>query len=207
VIAFLGAGVVLGLSAGFSPGPLLALVLAHTLRHGTKEGVKVAVAPLLTDLPIILLSLFTLTRFAQYPVVFGAVSLVGGLFVLHLAGESLRTRGLAVALPAAEPQSLRTGTLVNLLSPHPWLFWLTVGAPTTLRAWAEGPSAALLFVAGFMGCLVGAKLFLAVLAGRSRHLLNDRTYGLIMRLLGLMLLVFAFLMMRDGVRLLRASAG
>ena len=50
-------GVIFGLSAGFAPGPLLTLVITQTLKHNIKEGVKVALAPLLTDLPIILAAL------------------------------------------------------------------------------------------------------------------------------------------------------
>ena len=46
-------GVVFGLAAGLMPGPLLALVIQQTLRHGPGEGIKVAAAPLLTDLPIV----------------------------------------------------------------------------------------------------------------------------------------------------------
>ncbi|MDY6953588.1 MAG: LysE family translocator, partial [Thermodesulfobacteriota bacterium] len=52
----LAIGIVLGLSAGFAPGPLLALVISQTLRHNAVEGLKVALAPLVTDLPIILIT-------------------------------------------------------------------------------------------------------------------------------------------------------
>ncbi|NCD26558.1 MAG: hypothetical protein EOL86_13335, partial [Deltaproteobacteria bacterium] len=48
-------GLVLGLSAGLSPGPLLTLMLSETLRHGVRAGLLVAVAPLISDLPIIIL--------------------------------------------------------------------------------------------------------------------------------------------------------
>jgi len=66
VIAFLSAGVGLGLYAGFSPGPLLALIIAQTIRHGPKEGVKVAFAPIITDFPIILISTFLLVYLSNY---------------------------------------------------------------------------------------------------------------------------------------------
>lgn len=48
---FLFLGIALGLSAGLSPGPLQAIVISETLLKGKKEGIKVALAPLLTDLP------------------------------------------------------------------------------------------------------------------------------------------------------------
>ena len=55
-------GTLLGLSAGLSPGPLLTLVVSETFRHDFKAGIKVAISPLITDLPIILLTVIILDR-------------------------------------------------------------------------------------------------------------------------------------------------
>ena len=201
-LAFLGAGLVLGLAAGFSPGPLLAMVIAQTLRHGFGEGVKVAFAPVITDVPIILVATFGLAGIAGRGPVLGVVSLAGGLFLAFLAYESLRTGGLEVSADPQAPRSLATGALVNALSPHPYLFWLTVGAPTVLKGLDQGWLQPALFVGGFYVCLVGAKVVLAVLAGRSRQLLTGRAYVYTMRGLGLLLLVYAVLLLAEGARLL-----
>ena len=64
-ITFLLSGVVFGLSSGVTPGPLLTLVISETLKHGKKEGIKVAIAPLLTDLPIVLVTIFILSRLKE----------------------------------------------------------------------------------------------------------------------------------------------
>lgn len=202
MITFLSAGIVLGLSAGFSPGPLMTLVITQTLSHGIREGFKVAAAPLVTDLPIILAATFLLTRLANYRPVLGTISLVGGLFVLLLAWESFRTVGVDTVAGDAAPQSLGKGIMVNLLSPYPYLFWLTVGAPMIVKGWTAGSLRSGAFVAGFMVCLVGAKLAIAVAAGRSRKFLRGHAYFTIMRLLGLMLVVFAILLIRDGLIML-----
>jgi threonine/homoserine/homoserine lactone efflux protein len=202
MLSFLSAGIVLGLSSGFSPGPLLALVISQTLRHGIKEGVKVAVAPLLTDFPIMLVSLFVLTRFVNYRPIFGGISIIGGLFVLKLAYESLRTKDFGVASPETAPRSLSKGALVNALNPNPYIFWLTVGAPAIIKGWAAGPFVAVMFVAAFLGCLVGAKVSMAVLTIKSRHLLNDRAYRYLMRVLGAFLVLFGFLLLKDGLKLI-----
>ena len=89
MIPFLGAAAVLGLSAGFSPGPLLALVIAQTLRYGTREGIKVSIAPLVTDAPIIAISVFLISRLAKIHSVLGLISIVGGIFVIYLAWETI----------------------------------------------------------------------------------------------------------------------
>ena len=202
MILFLGAGVVLGLSAGFSPGPLFALVLSHTVRHGVREGVKIAVAPLLTDLPIILVSTFLLTKVTDSRASLGVISLLGGFFLMYMSYETYTARRPEHKTSDAGAQSLWKGVITNALSPHPYLFWLTVGAPTMIRGWEVGPTAAVAFVAGFFGCLVGSKVSLAVLTARSKHLLTGRSYTYLMRALGLLLLLFAGLLFRDGLSLL-----
>ena len=60
--SFLFSGVVFGLSAGLSPGPLLTLVISETLKHNAKEGIKVSIAPILTDLPIVMITILVLSR-------------------------------------------------------------------------------------------------------------------------------------------------
>jgi threonine/homoserine/homoserine lactone efflux protein len=57
MITALASGVLLGLSCGLAPGPLLALLLAQTLWHGPREGCKIALTPLVTDAPIIVVAL------------------------------------------------------------------------------------------------------------------------------------------------------
>ena len=206
MIALLGAAAVYGLSAGFSPGPLLALVVSQSIRYGVREGAKAAMAPLVTDLPIILLCVMVLRPLTGSRAVLGLVSMAGGLFVLYLAWGCFRTTRLELTDRGEAPQSLVKGAAVNALNPHPYLFWLTVGGPAVLKAWAESPSWAVSFVAVFSVCIVGAKLLVAFVAGRSRHLLTGQAYGAVMRVLGLALLVFALLLFRDGLALTRILA-
>ncbi len=70
-ITYLTMGAVFGLTAGISPGPLLTLVISETIRHNKTEGVKIAVAPLITDIPIVLLTIFILSKMASSDIVLG----------------------------------------------------------------------------------------------------------------------------------------
>jgi threonine/homoserine/homoserine lactone efflux protein len=196
---FLTAGLVLGLAAGLAPGPLLAMVISQTLRHGPGEGVKVAFAPVLTDVPIVLAATALLAGAVASGPVLGAVSLAGGLLLAYLGYESVTTRGLEVRADPKAPRSLATGALVNALNPHPYLFWLTVGAPAVLKGLDQGWLRPTLFLGGFYLCLVGAKVVLAVLAGRSRRLLTGRPYVYTLRALGLVLLAYAVALIAEGL--------
>jgi threonine/homoserine/homoserine lactone efflux protein len=193
-------GVLLGLSAGLSPGPMLALVLAQTLRYGSREGCKVALTPLVTDPPIIALTLAFATQLAQFRPLLGVVSMVGAMFVLYLAWESLWPVRQAPNSAGQSSRSWLKGIVTNLLNPHPWLFWLTVGAAFLARAIDRSWLHAGAFLLGFYLLLVGSKVTVALLAGRSRHLLAGRGYRVTMRALAIMLALLAVLLFREGLR-------
>jgi threonine/homoserine/homoserine lactone efflux protein len=195
-------GLVFGFSAGFSPGPLQTLVITQSLRYGIREGVKVAIAPALTDLPIILLSLFVITRLGNYEQILGFLSLAGGCFLVYLAIESFISRGDAKDSLETAPNSLAKGAFVNFLNPHPYLFWFTVGGPILLRAWSITPFYAAIFLIFFYLAIIFSKVLVSILAGKSRNFIRGTAYLWIMRGLGLLLLVFALLLFKEGLQLL-----
>jgi len=202
MLSFLTMGTILGLSAGFAPGPLLALVVSETLQHDIQAGVKVALAPILTDLPIILCTLFILARLADFYPVLGVISLTGACFILYLGIGNIKTGGINIEENIGPGRSLQKGILANALSPHPYLFWFSVGGPATMKAMALSLAAAISFVLSFYVLLVGSKIVLAVLVGKSRSFLQGKTYIAIMRLLGLILIILAGFLFRDGLYLL-----
>ena len=100
------------------------------------------------------------------------------------------------------PKSLQKGILVNVLSPHPYLFWFSVGGPTTLKAMGQSLPAAAAFVLSFYLLLVGSKMVLAFLVFRSRTFLLGNKYIFTMRLLGGILIILAGFLFQDGLHLL-----
>ncbi len=202
MINFLTMGIILGLSAGFAPGPLLTLVISETLEHDIKSGIKVALAPFITDLPIIILTLFVLVKLSSFHHILGVISLIGGVLILFMGIKSIRTKGVELNLKKTKPKSLAKGILVNVLNPHPYLFWFSVGAPTMTRAMNQGMISPFAFLGSFYVCLVGSKILLAILAGKSKTFLAGNVYIFIMRFLGLILSVLAFILFKDGLKLL-----
>jgi threonine/homoserine/homoserine lactone efflux protein len=200
VITALATGAFLGLSCGLAPGPLLALLLTQTLRHGPREGCKIALTPLVTDAPIILVALVLAARLAELRPLLGIASIAGGAFVLYLAWDSFSPVCLDAEAPPEPPRSWFKGMLTNLLSPHPWLFWLTVGAAILGKAIAQSWLVAAAFLFGFYLLLVGSKVLVALMAGRSRDLLAGRPYRVAMRVLAVLLAFFAVMLFREGLK-------
>ena len=52
----------------------------------------------------------------------------------YLAYENITVKGIEISVRQAKEASLRKGIIANVLSPYPYLFWMTVGAPTVLKA-------------------------------------------------------------------------
>jgi len=201
MIGFLTTGTILGLSAGIAPGPLLTLVISETLRHGMKAGVKVALAPVISDLPIVVLTLYVLAKVSAFNTILGTISILGGFVLLYMGYESLVTKGVTMRLQDIKSESFKKGIIVNVLNPHPYLFWVSIGGPTTLKALDQGVFSAAAFIGSFYVLLVGSKILLAVVVGRYRSFLTGRFYLYTMRVLGLILIFFALVLFRDGLNL------
>ena len=187
----IGAG--LGVGAGLAPGPLLALVVTTSLARGFGAGLRVALSPLVTDSIMIAVSVLLVRELPSRAA--GSLGLVGGLYVVWLGVESLREE--PVSLETADgPDPLRRGALVNLLSPHPWLFWLTVGGSVVVSAWTAAPAYAVLFVLTFFVVMIGTKAVVAAVVATSRKALTEpglrraqRGAGVLLLLTGVLLAV------------------
>ena len=112
----LASGVLPGFAAGLAPGPMLALVLAQTLGHGPREGCKVALMPLVTDAPIIVVALALTAKLAKLRLLLGVISITGAAFVLYLAWESFGPVG-EIASVSAERRWWLKRIATNLLNP------------------------------------------------------------------------------------------
>lgn len=199
-ISFLFSGIIFGLSAGLSPGPLLTLVVSETLRFNTKEGIKVSIAPLITDLPIVLAIVFIISQLSDIHPILGAISLLGAIFLAYLGYGNIRFKGVEIDVEQIKPQSLKKGIIANILNPHPYLFWFTVGAPLTIKAAKVGFVSSVLFIIGFYLLLIGSKILVAIVIGKSRRFLTSKSYVYANKFLGILLLIFAILFVWDGLK-------
>ena len=77
---------------------------------------------------------------------------------------------------------------------------MTVEATTLAKAITVSWQAATVFLGVFYLLLVGSKVLLALAVGRSREFLKARAYRLIMQMLGVLLAVFALLLLCDGMQ-------
>lgn len=202
---FLLSGIVLGFAAGISPGPLLAMTISQTLQHGFGEGIKVAVSPLITDGLIVCFIMLLLLRLNNTDNVLALISFSGAFYLIYLGVSSLGTKGNSPDIIPENTDSLKKGITANFLSPHPYIFWMTVGGPLLFRALDAGILACMLFIAGFYSFLVGSKIVISFLTGRSRHFFTGNYYRNTIRLTGIVYIIFALFFIKHGFELLHTQ--
>ena len=195
-------GIVVGLAAGLSPGPLITLVVSETLKNGTKEGIEVAISPLISESPIILFVLLILSSVGGNFLVLGAISLIGALFLIYLGLSNLRADVKESRKHLGGNGALLSGVTTNLLNPNTYMFWLTIGGPMILDSTQVDISMAIFFVIGFYTMLVGSGTVVAMFVAKSKTLVKGKNYSHIIRVLGIVLIVFGLIFVRDALEFL-----
>ena len=189
----------MGLTAGLSPGPLLTLVISETLIHGKKNGIKVALAPLFTDIPIIALTVFIFIQLREMNTILGSISIVGGLFLAYIGYENLKVKESQFQAKSTNDQSLTKAVIANLLSPHPYIFWISVGGSLLVKGNVAECS---LFLLGFYLLLIGSKITIAFLTDKSKTFLHSRYFILLIKAMGFILLFFSIILIKEGIEYL-----
>jgi threonine/homoserine/homoserine lactone efflux protein len=208
-LAYLLQGLALGLTAAASPGPFQTYLINQTLLGGWRRGATIAIAPLISDIPIVLI---ILTLLDQLPLYFlRIISLAGGLFLLYISWGSWRQWRAAGAARVDSDQAsegqpgttstggyLLRGVMMNALSPGPYTFWTLVNGPIVLSAleqsWVHGTA----FLLGFYGMLIGGYLGIVTLFDQARRLGPQVVRSLTLLSL-LILAVFGLMLLGRGI--------
>ena len=189
------------LSATFTPGPFKAFLLGQALKHGFRRAAALALCPLISDAPIIVLVLAVLSQVP--PRLIDALHLVGGVFLLYTAFRFFQIFWAGKATQAAEGPPGRgmlwQGVLVNFTGPGPWIFWSTLIGPILLRAWAESPALGIAFVVAFYATFIAGLAGVIGLFSMARRLGTGFTRWLTL-VSALLMLGFGLSELAAGVR-------
>lgn len=202
--------VTLGLAAGLTPGPLLTLVMSSTLARGFGAGLRVALAPLIADLPIVAIVLLALRSAPAW--MLSVLALAGGVVLMVLAvrtwtgadsaKDQVQAASGAALVVDHGPRDVARGAMVNFLNPHPWVAWSTVLGPQIVALWSRSYALAVLFVALFYVFLVGTLILIAAGVAHGRHRIGGTGHLLALRACAFLLAAFGALLLIRGVSLL-----
>jgi threonine/homoserine/homoserine lactone efflux protein len=156
MLAYFIQGFLLGFPASATPGPMQAFLFSQTLKNGWRRSLPLALAPLFSDIPIVLLVVFLLSTLPAWAV--STLQIVGGLFLIYLAWGALqagKSAPVQVPPPDTPEHGLLKASLVNLLNPNPYIFWGTIGGVILLEAWRNSVGSAAGFLLGMYLTLCG----------------------------------------------------
>ena len=165
-------GVVYGFAAAAQPGPLQTFLISQALMKGWRRSLPSALAPLISDGPIIAVCLLVLSQVPAW--LQNILYIAGGLFVLYLAYGSYRSwRGFDPRIPSPDAgagQSVLKAALTNALAPGAYLFWTLVTGPILIAGWRETPLHGIAFLLGFYVTMISSLAILIILFGAARQL-------------------------------------
>jgi threonine/homoserine/homoserine lactone efflux protein len=186
-----------GFAAAAQPGPFQTYLISHTLNHGWRRTLPAALAPLVSDGPIIALALLVLS---QVPAWFQRfLYLAGGLFILVLALSAYRGwRDFNMGGAPAGGGGLLRAALMNALSPAPYLYWSLVTGPILLAGWREAAAYAAAILAGFYLAMIGSLAGIITLFATARGL-GPRVNRAMLGLSALALLGFGLIQVWRGL--------
>ena len=186
------AGITLGVVEGVKPGPLLTTVIKETLTSGFRGGMRAASAPIFTDGPLILFSIFMAGWIATQPLVFCGISILGAIFLTRMGIECFYPEIPDIDSSDVDlSRSFKRGILTNLLNPNAYIFWLLVGGPLMATAADTEPLAPFAYAISFILSIVIVKIALAYFFSKAQVNLSSDRYLLALKICGLAMFIFA----------------
>jgi len=200
--ALIIAAITLGIIEGVKPGPLMAVVISETMIHNWKSGLKVALVPLITDGPVILLSvilyeLLTINAIAQ-----AIIGFMGSLILIWLGIDCFKKSKIKFDESPKESHSFKKGIITNLTNPNMYLYWVLIGAPFLLEAYSINISYPFLFIGGFFAAFIVLKMCIAILVDKSKDFLNTSGYKRLLQFSGIALFLFSGMFFVDALSVL-----
>jgi threonine/homoserine/homoserine lactone efflux protein len=172
MLAYLIQGIGYGFAAAVQPGPFQTYLISQTLSKGWRLTLPAALAPLISDGPIIVLALVVLS---QVPLWFQRfLYIAGGLFILYLAYSAFvawrNYDKSGVVTDSSGRQSVVKAAMMLALSPGPYIYWSLVTGPILLAGWREAPANGLGFLVSFYATIVLSLGGIIVMFGTARQL-------------------------------------
>jgi len=203
MLALIAQAIGYGFVAGTSPGPLQSFLVSTTLNYGWRRGLLVVIAPLLTDVPIIIVMVFLLEQLPD--LLLNLIQIVGGLFVLWLAWGTWGDvrQGMAITPVTDEVGLSGRGILwramtMNYLSPGPYVFWGSVTGPLLREALEQSVWHVGGFLLAFYGTFLLILMVWVVVFDRLRQV-NPQVTRAVLTVTVLVLAVLGLVLIMQGL--------
>ena len=200
------AGATLGLVEGIKPGPLLTMVIRETLSGGLRAGLWTAAAPIFTDGPLVIFSLFAAAWIATNPSALLVITLAGAIFLAQMGYEcfGLEPPNMDEEAPPPTGSFLR-GVITNLLNPNVYVFWFLIGGPLMASAADEEILAPIAYAITFLVTIMLTKAAIAYAIHRASGNISAIVYRRLLAICGLVMIGFSLYYAMEAYGLLQET--
>ena len=171
-MSYLIFGITYAFAAAVQPGPLLTYIISQTLKKGWRSTLPASFAPVISDIPILILILFLLSTMPDSFIF--VLRIGGGLFLLYLGFRAFKSwqefDADQTILNESGQQTLFNAVFVNLLNPAPYLGWSLILGPLFLEGWKQAPINGIAMIIGFYLTMILTLAGIIVLFGFARKL-------------------------------------
>jgi threonine/homoserine/homoserine lactone efflux protein len=201
MLTYLVFGVTFAFAAAIQPGPLQAFIISQTMKNGWKKTIPAAFAPVLSDIPIILLVLLILSSLPHSFLKF--LHIGGGLLLLYLAYSSFRSyvnfekKEQQISIKA--DNTLIKAVLINILNPNPYIGWSLIMGPLFLKGYNESLSNGIALIAGFYITMILCQMGIIILFGLARNL-GPKVTKITLGIASLGLAAFGIFLLWQGIK-------
>jgi len=202
-IAFLAQAVIISLSGVMAPGPMTAV----TVGSGTKSphaGALVAIGHGIVEIPLMVLVFYGVGHVLTLLPVRTAVFFLGGLFLLFMGTDMLRSMKTAGQRSGKRDDTpLVAGILFSLGNAYFLLWWVTVGATLIAKAVSFGLIGFAVFAVVHWSCDFVWFYLLSAASFKGGKLFGAKFQRRVFGVCGIFLLVFGLKFVADAVALWR----
>jgi len=185
----------LGLSGALMPGPVLTVTVADSARRGFVSGPLIAAGHAILELALVAGVILGAGPVLKIPIVMGTVALVGG-GVLAWMGAGMIRSSVTVSLNTESDERgvacnpALAGMLTSVSNPYWILWWTTVGLGYLLSAMKMGIAGVVFFFIGHISADFLWYSLISFSVSRGRKVISDGVYRAVIRVCGLILIVF-----------------
>jgi threonine/homoserine/homoserine lactone efflux protein len=199
--AYLIFGITYGFIAGVQPGPFQTYIISQTIKRGWKQTLPASFAPIISDGPIFILTVFILSTIPE-DFLF-VIRIIGGIFLVYLSFNAYKSWKIFEPNEQIESdaknKTLINAVIVNLLNPNPYLGWSLIMGPIFLEGWNDVPAYGISLIISFYSTLV-FMLAITILVFAFARRLGPMVSKTLLGLSSLALLAFGIYQLVVGIK-------
>ena len=195
---------IFGISYAFAcvvqPGPFQVFLLSQSFTNGWRKTIPLVFAPMLSDLPIIILVLLIFSKVPQEVLLI--LQCFGGVFLLYFAFNAYKTWcnfTQSINQDITPQRNILKAVMINLLNPNPYLAWSLVLGPLLIKGWNESPLNGILLLLAFYSFMVIYSIAMIMLFAAARSF-GPKVIRVSIGISAIALAVFGFYQLGSGIR-------